>query len=101
MKCLTFWPDCQARGETVDCAAMRPAQPTRITDHDACVEAVLSRVGRRVVLGLPVGIGKPNPLANAFVRRAAADPAIRLTILTALSLRAPRWSSDLERRYVE
>ena len=79
---------------------MRPA-PLRITDPDACVEAVLSLVGRRLVMGLPVGIGKPNALANAFVRRAAADPAIHLTIVTALSLRAPRWSSDLERRYVE
>ena len=80
---------------------MRPHAPLRITDPDACVEAVLDGVGRRLVMGLPVGIGKPNELANAFVRRAAADPAIHLTIVTALSLRAPRWSSDLERRYVE
>ncbi len=80
---------------------MQPADPQRFGDPDACVEAVLSRVGRRVVLGLPVGIGKPNPLVNAFVRRAAADASIRLTIVTALSLRTPGWASDLERRYVE
>src|SRR4029453_18125959 len=80
---------------------MRPHAPLRITDPDACVEAVLSLVGRRLVMGLPVGIGKPNALANAFVRRAPADPTIHLTIVTALSLRLPRWSSDLERRYVE
>jgi len=80
---------------------MRPHAPLRITDPDACVEAVLGLVGRRLVMGLPLGIGKPNALANAFVRRAAADPTIQLTIVTALSLRAPRWSSDLERRYVE
>jgi acyl-CoA hydrolase len=79
---------------------MTPPGPVQIADPDACVEAVLSRAGRRIVLGLPVGIGKPNLLANAFVRRAAADPAIRLTIVTALSLSAPRGSSDLERRLV-
>ncbi len=73
----------------------------QIADADACVEAVLSRVGRRIVLGLPVGIGKPNLLANAFVQRAAAEPSIRLTIVTALSLSAPRGTSDLERRLVE
>jgi acyl-CoA hydrolase len=79
---------------------MRPACPVRIADPGACVEAVLTRVGRRLVVGLPAGIGKPNLLANAFVRRAASDPSIRLTIVTALSLKTPRWSTDLERRYL-
>ena len=52
-------------------------------------------------MGLPVAIGKPNPLVNAFVRRAASDPKISLTIVTALSLRTPRWHSDLERRFLQ
>jgi acyl-CoA hydrolase len=67
---------------------------------DACelVDAVLRRVGRRVVLALPLGIGKPNPLANEFYRRAARDPDMHLTILTALSLRRPVPRSELERR---
>jgi acyl-CoA hydrolase len=73
----------------------------RFAEPDACVEATLSRVGKRIVLGLPVAIGKPNPLVNAFVRRAAGDPAINLTIITALSLRVPRGHSELERRFVE
>ena len=80
---------------------MTQPAPVRFTDPDACVEATLSRVGKRVVLGLPVAIGKPNPLVNAFVRRALADPDIRLTIVTALSLRVPRGHSDLERRFIE
>ncbi len=66
-----------------------------------CVEAVLRRVGKRVVLALPLGIGKPNPLANEFYRRAVRDPSIELTILTALSLRKPVASSELERRLLE
>lgn len=66
-----------------------------------CVEATLSRVGKRIVLGLPVAIGKPGAVVDAFVERALAEPDIRLTILTALSLRAPRWRGELERRFIE
>src|SRR5690606_3242520 len=66
-----------------------------------CVEATLSRVGKRIVLGLPVAIGKPNTLVNAFVQRALAEPDIQLTLITALSLRKPRGSSELERRFYE
>lgn len=80
---------------------MTATAPTRFSDPDACVEATLSRVGKHIVLGLPVAIGKPNPLVNAFVRRAQADPSIRLTIITALSLRVPRGRSDLERRLLK
>jgi acyl-CoA hydrolase len=75
--------------------------PIAIENVEACVDAVLARVGKRIVLGLPVGIGKPNTLVNAFVARAVADPGIRLTIFTALSLRTPRWRSELERRFLQ
>ena len=79
------------------------AQPTpaRFSTLEDCVEATLARVGKHVVLGLPVAIGKPSALVNAFVRRAVQDPTIRLTIVTALSLRAPRWKTELERRFIE
>jgi acyl-CoA hydrolase len=80
---------------------MNQPAPVRYTSPEQCVEATLSRVGKHVVLGLPVAIGKPNGLVNSFVARALADPSIRLTIVTALSLRKPRWRSDLERRLVE
>jgi acyl-CoA hydrolase len=80
---------------------MNQPAPVRYTSPEECVEATLSRVGKHVVLGLPVAIGKPNGLVNSFVARAFTDPSIRLTIVTALSLRKPRWRSDLERRLVE
>jgi acyl-CoA hydrolase len=80
---------------------MTQPAPVRYTSPEECVEATLSRVGKHVVLGLPVAIGKPNGLVNSFVARALADRSIRLTIVTALSLRKPRWHSDLERRLVE
>ena len=80
---------------------MNQPAPVRYTSPEECVEATLSRVGKHVVLGLPVAIGKPNGLVNAFVARALADRSIRLTIVTALSLRKPRGRSDLERRLVQ
>ncbi len=72
--------------------------PQSFDDLGECVEAALRIVGKRIVLGLPLGIGKPNLVANEFFRRAAADPSLNLTIVTALSLRVPRASSELERR---
>ena len=75
--------------------------PTVFADPDACVEALLSRVGKRLVVGTPLGIGKPNHLINALYRRAAQDPSIHLRIMTALSLERPGWHSDLERRFME
>ncbi|HEY2782148.1 MAG TPA: acetyl-CoA hydrolase/transferase C-terminal domain-containing protein [Steroidobacteraceae bacterium] len=65
------------------------------------VENTLTRVGSNIVLALPLGIGKPNPLANEFYRRARRDPSLRLKIFTALSLRAPQWQGELERRFLE
>ncbi|HEX7417033.1 MAG TPA: acetyl-CoA hydrolase/transferase C-terminal domain-containing protein [Steroidobacteraceae bacterium] len=69
-------------------------------DVGECVEATLRRVGKRVVLAMPLGIGKPNPIANELYRRAVRDPSIHLTIMTALSLMKPTAASDLERRLV-
>src|SRR5512134_3010943 len=71
-----------------------------LADVGACVEQVLSHVGRKIVLCLPIGAGKPMALANEFWRRAATDPSIELTILTGLTLRRPRGKSELERRLV-
>jgi acyl-CoA hydrolase len=90
-----------ASGDELHSNDMAQPAPAKFTNVEDCVEAALQRVGRRVVLGLPVAIGKPIALTNEFVRRAAEDPAIELTIVTALSLRAPRWRSELERRLVE
>src|ERR1700684_4597175 len=75
--------------------------PRTFDDVAECVESTLARVGPRIVLALPLGIGKPNPLANEFYRRARRDSAVKLKIFTALSLRAPQWKSELERRFLE
>ena len=66
-------------------AASRNA-PLTIDRIEAAVDHVLDTVQGDIVLGLPLGIGKPNPFANALYRRIKANPARKLRIITALSL---------------
>ncbi|MCW8127212.1 acetyl-CoA hydrolase/transferase C-terminal domain-containing protein [Microbulbifer halophilus] len=75
--------------------------PQRFSCAEACVDAVLEKVGKRIVLGLPLGIGKANHFANALYARAAADPSISLTIFTALTLERPLGRSEIERRFIQ
>ncbi|MFD1216620.1 MULTISPECIES: acetyl-CoA hydrolase/transferase C-terminal domain-containing protein [Microbulbifer] len=79
----------------------QPSQPPVFDDVEACVDAVLEKTGNRVVLGLPLGIGKANHFANALYARAEKNPEISLTIYTALTLERPSGSSDVERRFVQ
>jgi hypothetical protein len=74
--------------------------PTRFDDADRIADAIIGRVGRNIVLALPLGLGKANHVANALFARAAADPSIRLRIFTALTLEKPRGRPGLERRFV-
>jgi len=80
---------------------MQQQNPSYLRDLDACVAEIIVRVGKRIVLGIPLGIGKPNPLVNALYRRAKADPELRLKILTAITVETPKGSSDLEKRFLE
>src|SRR5215472_6346537 len=75
--------------------------PQVLDDVGHCVDAVLRRLGPRIVLALPLGVGKPTPLVNEFYRRALRDPGIDLTIITALSLLKPVARSPLEARLLE
>jgi len=68
--------------------------------YDAIIERVIERVGPRIVVGLPLGLGKPNRLINALYRRAVHDPAIALEIVTALSLDVPEPKHWLEARFM-
>jgi acyl-CoA hydrolase len=76
--------------------------PPRVIDSlAAAVDAVLDAIPGDIVLGIPLAIGKPNPFVNALYRRIKANPARRLTIVTALSLEKPVGKSDLERHFLE
>ncbi len=75
--------------------------PQMFDDVGEIVDEALRRVGKRVVLALPLGIGKPNLIANEFFRRARGDASLDLTIVTALSLRKPAGSSALEKAFID
>ena len=72
-----------------------------IADADACVDAVIARVGKHIVLALPLALGKPCHFVNALYGRARTDAELQLHIVTALSLNRPKAGSDLERRFLE
>jgi acyl-CoA hydrolase len=71
------------------------------SDVESCVDAIIEKVGKNIVLGLPLGLGKPAHLANALYRRAKKNPDISLTIVTALSLEKPLGKSPLEKKFLE
>jgi len=69
-------------------------------DADSIADAIVAEVGRKIVLGLPLGLGKAPHIANALYARAAADSSIKLTIFTALTLEKPKPRNALERRFI-
>jgi acyl-CoA hydrolase len=75
--------------------------PQTIASIEAAVDYVLDHIPGTIVLGAPLGIGKPNPFVNALYRRIKGNPARRLKIITALSLEKPVGKSDLERHFLE
>ncbi|HMP63758.1 MAG TPA: hypothetical protein PKA17_11925, partial [Phenylobacterium sp.] len=77
-----------------------PARPQTFTDPDAVARAIIDRLDGKVVLGLPLGLGKANHIANALFARAAMDRAISLRIFSALTLTPPRLGSLLEKRFL-
>ncbi len=72
-----------------------------VADLESCVDAILARVGDRVVCATPLGLGKPVPLLNALYARVKANARLHLSVLTALSLEVPRAGGELERRFLE
>ncbi|MDP1585945.1 MAG: acetyl-CoA hydrolase/transferase C-terminal domain-containing protein [Bradyrhizobium sp.] len=74
--------------------------PKKFTGPNDIAEDIIRDVGTNLVVGLPLGLGKANHIANALYARAVADRAINLTFLTALTLEKPRPKSLLERRFI-
>jgi len=71
-----------------------------INSIDAAVDHVLDTIPGDIVLGIPLGVGKPNPFVNALYQRIKANPARKLRIVTALSLERPVGHSDLESHFL-
>ena len=79
---------------------MERREPVYYREMEKCVDDIIHRVGKRIVFGMPLALGKPNQLVNALYARAKKDPEIHLTIMTALSLETPKASSELEQRFL-
>jgi acyl-CoA hydrolase len=75
--------------------------PVYYQNVDKCVNDIIAKVGENIILGIPLGLGKPNQLINAFFKKAQENPSIHLKIMTALTLEKPRGTSELERRFLE
>jgi hypothetical protein len=74
--------------------------PKMFSDADAIADEIISDVGRKLVVGLPLGLGKANHIINALYARAVADRSIDLTFFSALTLEKPKPSSLLEARFI-
>jgi len=75
--------------------------PKIFSDPGKIAEDIIRDVGPKLVVGLPLGLGKANHIANALYARAAADRSISLTLFTALTLEKPRPTNLLEARFIE
>ncbi len=76
-----------------------------MTEHYDSVERaadeIIKATDGSIVLGMPLGLGKPNSLANVLYQRAVDDPRISLTIATALSLGRPKGAPGLQKRFLD
>lgn len=91
----------QSLGQSNQPLTGAPHPMTHPSAIERTVTEILERVGPRLVVGLPLGLGKPNRLVNALYRRACNDASIRLEIVTALSLDVPRAEHWLEARLMD
>ncbi len=91
----------QQPGENLEARYPSDSEPVRTNNVDDCVDAAIQRVGKHIVLALPLGLGKANHVANAFYKRACADSSISLHILTALTLEVPTVSGTLGQRFLQ
>ncbi|MCE5232958.1 MAG: acetyl-CoA hydrolase/transferase C-terminal domain-containing protein [Mizugakiibacter sp.] len=74
--------------------------PERLTSPEDCVERILAHAGGELRIAAPLGLGKPVPLLNALYRRAEREPALKLTLFTALSLTRPDAGTGLQARFL-
>ncbi|MHB1948009.1 MAG: acetyl-CoA hydrolase/transferase C-terminal domain-containing protein [Gammaproteobacteria bacterium] len=73
---------------------------THYKSYEAAAKAIIDYVGKKIVIGIPLGLGKPVGLINALYQLVSCDKSLNLTIVTALTLAKPTLSNELEKRFV-
>lgn len=74
---------------------------TYFSNYDTSAKEIISHVGKKIVIGVPLGLGKPIGLLNALYTLASADKSINLTIITGLTFSRPVLKNTLEKRFIE
>ena len=80
---------------------LKTNNPIILSDINACVDNVIQKTGKKIILGIPLGLGKPNQFVNAIYQKAKKDTSLHLTILSALTLEKPKGKNLLEKRFIE
>ncbi|MGZ5875183.1 MAG: acetyl-CoA hydrolase/transferase C-terminal domain-containing protein [Bradyrhizobium sp.] len=74
--------------------------PKLFSNPEAVAEDIIRDVGTNLVVGLPLGLGKANHVANALYARAVADRTINLTLFSALTLEKPKPKNLVQWRFI-
>ena len=74
--------------------------PSYYNNYAIAAEKIIQHVGKIIVIGVPLGLGKPIGILNALYRLACDNPDIQLTILTGLTMARPTLHNELEQRFV-
>lgn len=82
--------------------APQAPEPTALHDPELqrAIAAIVAHAGPHIVTAAPLGLGKPHRVLNALYSFCTSQPALRLTILSALSLSRPSVRGGLEGRFL-
>jgi acyl-CoA hydrolase len=72
----------------------------RFESVERAVDAIIEQTNGNIILGMPLGMGKPNPLVNILYAKAKSNSELSLTIVTALSLARPSVKGELQQRFL-
>lgn len=75
--------------------------PALYSDVKDCADQIIRDLNKNIIMGIPLGIGKPAQIVNELYRRAKEDASIKLKIMTALSLERPGTGPGLESKFLD
>ena len=70
-------------------------------DIEKCVDEIIEKVGKKIVMAIPLALAKPNRLVNAIYNRIKNDDTLYLKLFSGVSLEKPEGKSELEKRFLE